>query len=185
MVFAKSYVIEKRYRICLNKEEISELLPESTKTFKRNTIDQYIDHPSTSYCSGKHLAIVNFCFTKFVRYYFIPSNISSKNDYQLKELKDEKRWKNHIFKNDFLKTIPLGSSKQNLKCQKIPFLLQWHVPNYFWVLGSTEMKFSQILMYLMANIPNMFLVKFSRLKTSLRSFMILMTWNFWELSGKK
>ena len=51
----------------------------------------------------------------------------SENDNQPQELKDEVE--NYISQNCCPKIIPMMSSKEKLKCQKIPLVLQNHVPS--------------------------------------------------------
>ena len=41
---------------------------------------------------------------------------------------------------------------------------------FFWILSTIKMKLGQILVYLIANISNMFLTQYWRLETSSRSF---------------
>ena len=43
VIFANSKVPEKRYRICRDEKNISELPEDSTDIFKRNMTDRYID----------------------------------------------------------------------------------------------------------------------------------------------
>ena len=52
---------EKRFRVCLNEDEIFELPSDSNKIFKRNVPDQYIDRPNTI-SSGSKFAVLDTLF---------------------------------------------------------------------------------------------------------------------------
>ena len=63
---------KKRPRISLNEDQISELTSESTNIYIQvNMTDIYVDRPSASYCGDKCLALDNFCYAEFVRYYYV------------------------------------------------------------------------------------------------------------------
>ena len=49
VIFANSNVPEKRYRICRDEKDISELPEDSTGIFKRNMTDRYIDRIDQTY----------------------------------------------------------------------------------------------------------------------------------------
>ena len=90
VIFADSNIPEKRFRLCLAEHEISELPEDSKKKFKWNMVDRYIDRPTLTSSSGKFVVLDAFCFSKFSRYYHLPSNTKYKeNDYQPEELDDE------------------------------------------------------------------------------------------------
>ena len=89
VIFANSNLPENRYRICRNKKDISELPEDSTGIFKRNMIDRYIDRPSVTFSSCKYTILDNFCFGKFLRYYYLASGESKDNDYQPKIIQDD------------------------------------------------------------------------------------------------
>ena len=90
VIFANSNVPEKRFRVCLNEDEIFELPEDSNKIFKRNVVDRYIDRPNTTSSGGKFAVLDTLCFAEFSRYYYLPSNPKYKeNDYQPEELDDE------------------------------------------------------------------------------------------------
>ena len=58
--------------------------------FKRNIVDQYVDHPNSTSSGGKFRILGTFCFAEFSRCYYVPSNPKYKeNDYQLEERDDE------------------------------------------------------------------------------------------------
>ena len=129
VVFANSNVPEKRYRICLNEEEIAQLPEESTDVFKKNMIDRYIDRPNSSVDGGKYSVLENFCYAEFLRYYYVKARPNDENDYQPQELKDDIVEKNHTCQNHYPKVIKLLSSNVKLQCRKIPLVLQYHVPH--------------------------------------------------------
>ena len=54
VIFAKSNLPKKRYRICQDEKEISKLKEESIDIFERNMIDRYIYRPNSSFCGGKY-----------------------------------------------------------------------------------------------------------------------------------
>ena len=65
-----------------------------------------------------------------MRYYYVVSNIESKeNYYQLEELTDKLVQFNQCVHSRYPKVIPLMASSERLKCRKIPFVLQFHVPD--------------------------------------------------------
>lgn len=93
-------------------------------------IDSYIDRPYTSFGGSKNPAPSNFCYEEFLRYYCVIYNTVRENDYQPQELKDEVVDENHnLSKIPYPKIIPMMSSKEKLKCQKIPLVLQYHFPS--------------------------------------------------------
>ena len=78
---------EKRFRVCLNEDEIFELPEDSNKIFKRNVVDRYIDRPNTTSFGGKFAVLDTLCFAEFSRYYYLPSDPKYKeNDYQPEEV---------------------------------------------------------------------------------------------------
>ena len=64
VIFANSNLPEKRYRICRDEKDISELPEDSTGIFKRNMTDRYIDRPSVTFSSGKYAILDSFCFAE-------------------------------------------------------------------------------------------------------------------------
>ena len=129
VIFANSNLPEKRYRICRDEKDISELPEDSTNIFKRNMIDRYIDRPSVTFSIGKYAILDSFCFAEFLRYYYLASGESKENDYQPKILQDDLIEHNHVSENNYPKQIPLMSSNDELKCRKVPYVLKYHVPN--------------------------------------------------------
>ena len=65
VVFARSNIPEKRFRLCLAKHKISELPEDSKKVFKQNMVDQYIDQPNLTGSSGRFAVLDAFCFAEF------------------------------------------------------------------------------------------------------------------------
>ena len=110
-----------RFRHCLAEHEISKLPEDSKKIFKQNMVDRYIDRPNLTSSSGKFAVLDAFCFAKFSRYYYLPSNPKyQENDYQLKELDDE--IVEVISNSDYLypEDIKLLSNEK-MKCRKTPY----------------------------------------------------------------
>ena len=84
MVFAKSSLPEKRYRICLSEEKILELPEESTNVFKRNMLDRYTDCPNASLDGDKHALLEFFCHAEFLRYFYVTSTNTNENNWKMK-----------------------------------------------------------------------------------------------------
>ena len=62
VIFANSSIPEKRYRICREEKDISQLPEDSRDIFKKNVIDRYIGRPNLSFCGGKYSVLDSFCF---------------------------------------------------------------------------------------------------------------------------
>ena len=75
VIFAKSNIPEKRFRLCLSEHEVSELPEVSKKIFKQNMADRYIDRSNLTSSSGKFAVLDAFCLAEFSRYYYLPSKI--------------------------------------------------------------------------------------------------------------
>ena len=85
---ANSYVLEKRFRVCLNEDKIFELPEDSNKILKRNVVDWYKDHPNTTSSGGKFAVLDTLSVFKTLL--FTPSIPKYKeNDFQPEELDDE------------------------------------------------------------------------------------------------
>ena len=69
------------------------------------------------------------CLAEFSRYYYLPSNPKYKeNDYQPEELDNESISGMSNIGYAYPMLIKLLSN-ENLKCHKIPYVLQYYVPN--------------------------------------------------------
>ena len=89
-----------------------------------------IDRPDMTSFGGKYSLLNSFCYAEFLRSCYLALNAKFKeNDYQPEELVDELMEGIHNIDHIYPKVIPLMSSKEKLKCQKIPFVLQFYVPN--------------------------------------------------------
>ena len=64
VIFANSNISEKRYRICREEKDVSQLPQDSRDIFKKNMIDRYIDRRNLSFCGGKYSVLDSFCFAK-------------------------------------------------------------------------------------------------------------------------
>ena len=71
VIFANSNISEKRYRICLEEKDVSQLPLDSRDIFKKNMIDRYIDRRNLSFCGGKYSVLDSFCFAEFLRNYYL------------------------------------------------------------------------------------------------------------------
>ena len=98
-------------------------LPEDSKDiFKQNMIDRYIDRPNISSFGGKYSILDSFCYAEFLKF-------TENDDYQPEELSNELIEDIHNIDHIYPKVIPLMPSKEKLKCQKVPYVLQFYVPN--------------------------------------------------------
>ena len=87
--FANSNILEKRYRICREEKDVSQLPQDSRDIFKKNMIDRYIDRRNLSFCGGKYSVLDSFCFAEFLRNYYLAPSKSKDNDCQPEILVDE------------------------------------------------------------------------------------------------
>lgn len=69
VIFANSKNSEKRFRLCLRKDEISDSPEDTNEVFKCNMMDHYTDRPSADYRDGKHAALDSMSLAKSLRYY--------------------------------------------------------------------------------------------------------------------
>ena len=123
VIFANINIPEKRFRIFLCKNEISDLPEDSKNLFKRNMVDRYIDRPDMTSFGGKYSLLNSFCYGEFLRFYYLAPNVKVKeNDYQPEELVDEVMEETDNIDHIYPKVIPLMSTKEKLKCRKIPFV---------------------------------------------------------------
>ena len=105
----------------LNENEIMGLPEDSKGIFKQNMIDRYIDHPNIACFSGKYLILDSFCYAEFSRFYQVASKTKfTENDYQPEELSNELIKDIHNIDHVYPTLTPLMSSKEKLKCPKVP-----------------------------------------------------------------
>ena len=127
VIFANSSTPDCRYKMFRNQEEIEQLPDDSLDVFKKNMVDRYIDRPNATFLNAKYSVLDRFCFAEFLRYYYVtpPKNT---NDCQPEELSDKTL---EICHDGLLYpvVIPLMSSKQKLKCRKVPAVLRFYTPN--------------------------------------------------------
>ena len=128
VIFANSSIPEKRYWICHEEKDISQLPEDSRDVFKKNMIDRYIDRPNLSFCGGKY-SVLDACFAEFLRYYYLAPSKSKDNDYQPQILVDDLIENNHASDIHYPSSIPIMSANEKLKCRKVPYVLKYHVPN--------------------------------------------------------
>ena len=60
--------------MCLSQREIPELPEDSTRIFKRNMADHYIDAADSVFGHGKFSTLNSLCFAEFLKYYYVVSN---------------------------------------------------------------------------------------------------------------
>ena len=65
VIFAKYNIPEKRYRICRQEKDISQLSEDSGDIFKKNMIHRYIDRPNLSFCGGSIQSWILFVLLNF------------------------------------------------------------------------------------------------------------------------
>ncbi|XP_066928370.1 uncharacterized protein [Clytia hemisphaerica] len=128
VTFANTNVPEKRFRMCLSENEISELPEDSTSIFKKNMLDRYCDRPTNNYANGIYVSVSNMCYAEFLRFYSIMYVENKENDCQPNELVDDLVESNHPT-NGYPNIVPLLSSRDKLKCRKVPLVLRLHEPN--------------------------------------------------------
>ena len=85
-------------------------------------VDRYIDPPDMASFGGKY-SLLNSFYYAF--YYLAPNAKFKQNDYQPEELVDELMEDIHNIYHIYPTVILLMSSKEKLKCQKIPFVWQF------------------------------------------------------------
>ena len=79
---------------------------------------------------GKFSTLSSFCFAEYLRYYYIVSNDENKeNNYHPEEFTNELVEFKRCVNSMCPKVTPLTTSNERLKCRKILFALQFHVPN--------------------------------------------------------
>ena len=84
----------------------------------------------TEFQNGKFAVINSQCFAELLSFHYLQSKSKPElhNDSQPVVLDDELMKTNHLYFK-FMKTIPLMSSKEKLKCRKVKAVLRYHVPN--------------------------------------------------------
>ena len=66
VIFANSNIPEKRYWICREEKDISQLPEDSREIFENNMFDRYIDRPNLSFSGGKYSVLDSFCFAEYL-----------------------------------------------------------------------------------------------------------------------
>ena len=126
VIYANTNLAEKRLKMLRSKEEMCQLPDESEDIFERNMLHRYMDRPDRLFCSGHYAVLNDYCSAEFLRYYYLAPHIKE-NDWQPVELSDE------ILENNFPDqvyppVIPLMSSKDKLKCRKVPSVFRFVTP---------------------------------------------------------
>ena len=127
VTFANTNLPDKRYRMCKNKKELSELPEDSTDVFKKNNLDRYLDRPNRTFKGGRYGVLDDFCYAQFLAYYVLNSNpkFKEENDCQPEVLDDD----NSELPCIYPKSIPLMSCKEKMKCRNIRKVIRYHTPN--------------------------------------------------------
>ena len=120
-IYANTNIPEKRFKSF-------ELPDKSEDIFKKNMLDRHMDRPDEKFQNEKFAAVNSLCYAKFLRYYYV-STISNKNDWQPVELTDDMLDTNLAVASHYPSAIPLMSSPDKLKCQKVPSVLRYFTPN--------------------------------------------------------
>ena len=129
VVFANTNIPEKRFRVCLDESEIKDLPENSTDIFKKNMVDRYVDRPDLMFAAGKYSVDNQLCYPEFLRYYYLIYK-SRHNDNQPEELTDNLLEANSSCSPvNYPKILSLMSSKEKLHSRKVPYVLEYHVPN--------------------------------------------------------
>ena len=137
VVFLNSNKPEKRYWVFRRKEDLHKLPLGSTDVIQHNILDRYIDRPGLIFHNSRFAAIDLLCLAEFLSYYYVQSRFKpeSQNDCQLVVLDDE-LMETKYFDSQYIKTIPLSSSKEKSKCRKVKAVLRYHVPNSVRYVGE-------------------------------------------------
>lgn len=101
--------------MCPSERKIPELPEDSTRIFKRNMLDLYVDCPDSVFRNWRFSVLNWFCFAEFFRYYYIVSNNEKikrkkENGYQPEEFKDEIVEFNHWVNSMYPKAILILAS---------------------------------------------------------------------------
>ena len=112
VTFANTNVPEKRFRMFLSEDEISQLPEDSTSKFKKNMLDRYCDRPKVT--SGMYKPVTEMCYAEFLRFYTFVYEECSENDCQPNQLEDNLVESNHPSSN-YPKNVKLQSMKGKLK----------------------------------------------------------------------
>ena len=127
VTFANSNTPDHRYIMFRTEKEILELDDKRKDVFKRNMLDRYINRPNPTFANGIYSVLDQFCYAEFLRYYYLsPKPIE--NGSQPEEFPDKVLERNHDALR-YPRCIPLMSSKEKLKCRKVPAILRFHSPN--------------------------------------------------------
>ena len=119
------------------KEDLHKLPLGSTDVIQHNILDRYIDRPDLIFHNSRFAAIDLLCLAEFLSNYYVQSRFKpeSQNDCQLVVLDDE-LMETKYFDSQYIKTIPLSSSKEKSKCRKVKAVLRYHVPNSVRYVGE-------------------------------------------------
>lgn len=127
--FVNTNLPDQRYRIFKSQNEVEELAEDSEEVFKRNMLDRYSDRPNALYMQGKYAVLNDMCYATFCANYVLDTKKTiDNNDWQPVVLDETVNETNHDDLS-FPKSVPLMSSKEKLKCRKVPKVLRYYTPN--------------------------------------------------------
>ena len=99
----------------------------SNNIFKRNMLDRYVDRPDESFCNGDYGVLNKFCYAESLRFYYIAPS-ANENNWQPMDLNNELLEVNSSA-TGYLTVMPLISSKEKMKCRKVPSVLRYLATN--------------------------------------------------------
>ena len=126
VIYTNTNIPEKHCEILRSQQKISELPDESEDIFKKNMVDRYMDRPDEKFQNGKFASVNSLCYAEFLRYYYV-STISNENDWQPVKRTDDILGTNLAVTSHYLPAIPLTSSPDKLKRQKVPPVLRYFI----------------------------------------------------------
>ena len=129
VIFLNS-IIPGKYQIIFQRKEDLDELPDDSNVFQCNMLDCYFDWPDREFLNEKFAVIDSQCFAKFLAFYCFHSKSKSElhNDTEPVLLDNRLMETNHL-DPWLLKTIPLMSSKEKLKCKEVKVVLWYYMPN--------------------------------------------------------
>ena len=88
VVFANNNLPEDKYRhkVYCSEEELQEMCKDSTRIFKRNMLDRYMDRPVLIFSGGKYSILNRFCYAEFLAHHIlVPRKTNNEENDTLRE----------------------------------------------------------------------------------------------------
>ena len=126
-IYPNTNIPEKRFRVLRSQKEIGDLPDDSNDILKRNILDRYVDRVDESFCNVQYGVLNKFCYAEYLRFYHIVPS-ANENNWQPMELKDELLEVNSP-PAGYPIVISLMSSKEKMKCRKLPSAFRYFTPN--------------------------------------------------------